>query len=272
MVELPDIIKTDLNLKQKDFNSSCFSKNTEFIKIFEIANKSYNFNNEKSGNFSLENSEQDFLKKLSYDDKNLKFDSENVNVLKENIAVEIDKDKKQFVQTSHQGLDNNKLTSATPATPAEPATPAKSAIPATPAEPATPTTSAIPAVPATPAEPATPAKPKKNTQETNVTSENNKSIESTVQEPEKESQKSTKTESANDTARKILIETGLKDVVTEKNVKNTDKKSSVTTSNIDVKDENVAAKTTKPIENSKKPLTPPVKENIKNVKSENMAA
>ncbi|HSA06853.1 MAG TPA: flagellar hook-length control protein FliK [Candidatus Gastranaerophilales bacterium] len=64
---LMDLIKTDFNLKQTDINSNYSTKDTsdKFMKVFETANKSYNFNNEKMESFVVQNSDENFFKKLS---------------------------------------------------------------------------------------------------------------------------------------------------------------------------------------------------------------
>jgi len=54
---LMDLIKTGFNSKQTDFNVKYSSKETSgsFMKVFESANKNYNFNNRKMENFSSKN-------------------------------------------------------------------------------------------------------------------------------------------------------------------------------------------------------------------------
>lgn len=66
---LLDVIKTDFNQKQNNFETTYTSKDTSnsFMKIFETANKSYNFNNNKMKEFSGYNQNEDPLKKFSAD-------------------------------------------------------------------------------------------------------------------------------------------------------------------------------------------------------------
>ena len=51
---LMNLVKTDLGASQKDYSSKYTSKDTSdsFMKVFEVANKSYNFNSEKMDAFS----------------------------------------------------------------------------------------------------------------------------------------------------------------------------------------------------------------------------
>ena len=62
---LLDVIKTDFNIKQKDGSSNYSTKDTSdsFMKIFETANKSYNFNNEKMEGFT--SNKENYLQKSS---------------------------------------------------------------------------------------------------------------------------------------------------------------------------------------------------------------
>ncbi len=64
---LMDLLKTDINQKQKDFEPTYSTKDTysSFMKIFEAANKSNNFNNEKMKTFEPGKTEQNYLKEFT---------------------------------------------------------------------------------------------------------------------------------------------------------------------------------------------------------------
>jgi|GEM_PF-3111309 len=64
---LMDLIKTDFSQKQKDFEPKYTTKDTSdmFTKIFENTNKSYNFNSEKMERISDTNRQENYLKGFS---------------------------------------------------------------------------------------------------------------------------------------------------------------------------------------------------------------
>lgn len=67
--ELMNIIKTDIQPKKEDFNTKYCSKDTSnsFLKVFETANRSNNFNNQKMESFSSKQSEFDKKLNQNYD-------------------------------------------------------------------------------------------------------------------------------------------------------------------------------------------------------------
>lgn len=69
---LIEMFKTDISQKQSDFDPKYSSKDNSgsFMKIFESANKSYNFNNDKMDSFPGSNNNENYLKNLSFDNEN----------------------------------------------------------------------------------------------------------------------------------------------------------------------------------------------------------
>ncbi len=64
---LMDVLKTDFSQKQTDFDPKYSSKDTSnsFMRVFETANKSFNFNKEKMEKFSTDDTGENHMKKLS---------------------------------------------------------------------------------------------------------------------------------------------------------------------------------------------------------------